>query len=129
MNSGLELPDSRVSHIEMADGVAIVHFSHAYIHKSKGRPGRDRGTGWSQEAELVLREAVASGPLPALPKTISEGFLEVGGIRQELLPLPFQRKVGARLHLLFADGAEVDIVGVKPFVELRGTPIYLEEFP
>jgi hypothetical protein len=129
MNSGLELPDSRVSSIELVDGLAIVHFSHAYIHKSKGRPGRDSGTGWSQEAELVLRKAVASGPLPALPNTISEGFLEVGGITQELLPLPFQRKVGARLHLLFADGGEVEIVGEKPFIELLGTPIYLEEFP
>lgn len=85
--------------------MARVHFSQAYIHKSKGKPGRDPATVWSQEAELVLLEAAASGPLPPLPNLIAEGFLEVGGIRHELIPLPFKRKVGARLHLQFADGS------------------------
>ena len=128
MSSGLELHDSRVSRIEWLDGVATIHFSHAYIHKSKGKPGKDPGSGWSQEAELVLREAAASGPLPPLPNTISEGYLEVGGIRHELIPLPFKRKVGARLYLLFVDGTETEIVGNKPVMELLGNPIYLEDF-
>ena len=128
MSSGLELHDSRVSRIELVNGAAMIHFSHAYIHKSKGKPGRDPGTGWSQEAELILREAAVSGPLPPLPNTISEGFLEVGGIRHELIPLPFKRKVGARLYLLFVDGTETEIVGEKPILELLGTPIYLEDF-
>jgi hypothetical protein len=129
VNSGLELQDSRVNHIELADGVALIHFSHAYIHKSKGRPGRDPGTGWSQEAELVLWKAAATKPLPRLPNAISEGFLEVGGVRHEIIPLPFKRKVGARLYLLFADGAETELLGEKPFLELLGVPIYLEDFP
>ena len=127
MSSGLELHDSRVSRIELVDGTAMIHFSHAYIHKSKGKPGRDLGTGWSQEAELVLWEAAVSCPLPPLPNTISEGFLEVGGIRHEIIPLPFKRKVGARLYLLFVDGTETEIVGKKPILELLGTPIYLED--
>ena len=118
MSNGLELFDSRVSRIELADGIALIHFSHACIHKSKGKPGRDPSTLWSQEAELVLWEATASGPLPALPNTISEGFLEVGGIRHELIPLPFKRKVGARLYLQFADGAETEIIGKRPVIEL-----------
>jgi len=128
MSSALELHDSRVSHIELAEGVATIYFSHAYVHKSKGKPGRDPGTGWSQEAELVLLEAAVSGPLPPLPNTIAEGFLEVGGIRHEPIPLPFKRKVKARLYLLFVDGTETEIVGNKPVIELLGTPIYLEDF-
>lgn len=129
MRSGLELHDSRVSQLEVSDGVATVHFSHAYIHKSAGTPGRDRGTGWSQEGRLVLSEVEALGSMPYLPNTISEGFLEVGGIRHQVIPLPFRRKVGARLSLVFVDGTELEIVGSKPFVELRGAPIYLEDFP
>jgi hypothetical protein len=117
-----------VSRIELADGVAIIHFSHAYIHKSTGTPGRDRGTGWSQEARLVLSEVATSGPTPPLPNTIAEGFLEVGGIRHEIIPLPFKRKVGGRLYLLFVDGSEVELVGERPFLELLGAPIYLEDF-
>lgn len=128
MRSGLELHDSRVSHIDLLDGVAAVYFSHAYIHKSKGTPGRDRGTGWSQEARLLLSEARTPGPWPSLPNTISEGFLEVGGIRHEVIPLPFRRKVPARLYLAFIDGVEIELSGTRPSIELLGTPIYLEDF-
>jgi hypothetical protein len=129
VSNGLELHDSRVSHIDLTDGLVTIHFSHAYIHKSKGTPGRDQGTGWSQEAQLILSDAVMSGPTPPLPNTIADGFLEVGGIRHEVLPLPFKRKVGARLWLAFADGTHTEITGKRPFVELSGNPIYLEDFP
>lgn len=115
--------------VDFSGGVASVHFSHAYIHKSAGTPGRDRGTGWSQEAVLILSEVETFGPMPPLPNTISEGFLEVGGIKHQLIPLPFRRKVGARLCLVFVDGTELEIIGNRPFIELRGAPIYLEEFP
>ena len=120
MSSGLELYDSRVGRIDLADGVAKIHFSHACIHKSKAT--------WSQEAELVLLGATMPGPLPPLPNTISAGFLEVGGIRHELIPLPFKRKVAARLYLQFEDGTEIEIAGAKPILELLGRPIHLEDY-
>jgi hypothetical protein len=126
MSDVLELHDSRVSHIEWLYGTALIHFSQAYIHKSKGKPGRDPSTTWSQEAQLVLLEATASAPLPALPNTIAEGFLEVGGIRHQLIPLPFKCKVDARLYLQFADGADIEIFGKRPVIELSGSPVYLE---
>ena len=128
MRNGLELHDSRVSHIEWVSGDAVIHFSHAYIHKSKGSPGKDTGTGWSQEAQLIMQGASSLAPSPPLPNTISEGYLEVGGIKHELIPLPFKRRVRAKLNLVFVDGSHMEIVGDKPFVELFGTPIYLEDF-
>ena len=129
MSNALELHDSRVSQIELLDGVATIYFSHAYIHKSKGRAGRDRGTAWSQAALLVLSEVQCHQPLQLiLPNTISEGFLEVGGIKHEIIPLPFKRKVGANLYFSFIDGTEIALSGIRPFLELLGTPIYLENF-
>lgn len=128
MKRGLELHDSRVSQIALLDGVATIHFSHVYIHKSEGTQGKDRGTGWSQEAQLVFSGVDSLGPLPSLPNTISEGFLEVGGICYEIIPLPFKSKTRARLKLSFADGIEFEINGDRPFIELGGTPIYLEDF-
>jgi hypothetical protein len=125
----MELHDSRVSHIDVSGGVASVHFSHAYIHKSAGAPGTDSGTGWSREARLVFSEVQSFGSMPSLPNTICEGFLEVGGIKHHLIPLPFRRKVAATLSLVFVDGTELEIVGDKPFIELHGAPIYLEDFP
>ncbi len=118
-----------MSEVDVTDGVATIYFSHAYVHKSKGTAGRDPGTGWSQEARLVLFDATVSQPLPALPAAICDGYLEVGGIRHELLPLPFKRKVGAALHLEFAEGACIEVLGQRPFVELLGTPIFLEDYP
>ncbi len=128
MSSALELYDSRISRIDEADGIVSVHFSHAYVHKSSGAPGKSAGTGWSQEAVLTLFDVSALPELPPLPNTIAEGFLEVGGIRHELIPLPFKRKVGARLVLIFVDGAQIEIVGDRPFIELKGSAIFLEDF-
>ena len=128
MGSGLDLHDSRVDTVDLSGGNATVHFSHAYIHKSKGPPGRGPGTGWSQEALLLLSGVAACGPLPTLPNIISDGFLEVGGIKHTLLVLPFKRKVAARLCLVFSDGGRLEIVGERPSVELLGQPIFVEEF-
>lgn len=129
MNSALELFDSHVGFINSWDGNATIFFSHAYIHKSKGRPGREAGHGFSQEAQLVLLDVTVSGSLPPLPRIIAEGFLEVGGIKHELIPLPFSRKVAAFLSLEFTDGSIVTIAGQKPNLELLGRPTYLEENP
>lgn len=129
MSSGLELHASRVSQIDLVEGGAVVYFSHAYIHKSKGTPGRDSGSGWSQEAQLVLSEVQYQQPLPLLwPNTISEGFLEVGGIKHEIIPLPFKRKVEVNLYFSFIDGSELKLSGKSPFIELSGKSIYLEDY-
>ena len=128
MTSALELYDSRISRIDEADGIVSVHFSHAYIHKSSGAPGKSAGTGWSQEAVLTLFDVSALPELPPMPNTIAEGYLEVGGIRHELIPLPFKRKVAARLMLVFVDGAQIEIVGNMPVIELKGSAIFLEDF-
>lgn len=128
MASALELYDSRVSHIEARDGIVSIHFSHAYIHKSSGAPGKSAGTGWSQEAVLTLFDVSALPELPPLPNTIADGFLEVGGIRHELIPLPFKRKVAAQLVLVFVDGTQIEIDGNMPVIELKGSAIFLEDF-
>jgi len=129
LKSGFELHDSRISGIDISGGVATIHFSHAYIHKSAGTPGIDPGTGWSQEAQLVLSDVENLESMPQIPNTISDGYLEVGGIKHQLIPLPFKRKVGAILHLTLVDGMEVEIAGKRPFIELLGPPRYLEDFP
>lgn len=128
MSNALELHDSRVSNIELLNAVITIQFSHAYIHKSKGKPGRDSGSGWSQEADLILYDAILLTPLPDLPATISEAYLEVGGIKHELIPLPFKRKVVARFWVQFDNGFEIEIMGNRPIIELHGKSFYLEDY-
>ena len=52
----------------------------------------------------------------------------MGGIRHELIPLPFRRKVAATLRLTFSDGGQMTVTGQRPHIELLGTPIYLDEY-
>lgn len=127
MRSGLDLHDSRIDGVETSDAGAHLHFSHAYIHKSKGTPGRNSGTGSSQEAFLVISAAVVA-QLPPMPNTISDGYLEVGGTRHTSLPLPFTRKADVKLSLVFTDGTSLEISGRGAAVELLGKGIYLEHF-
>ena len=129
LKAALELHDSRLDQIALVDGAAIIHFPHAYIHKSRGTPGKDPGTGWSQEVQLILASASYAGTLPTLPNTISEGYLEVGGIRHELVPLPFSRRGKATLALVFTDGTQFEVSGERPFVELIGAAKFLENYP
>jgi hypothetical protein len=111
------------------DGAATIHFPHAYIHKSSGTPGKDPGTGWSQEVQLVLASATHSEALPTLPNTISEGYLEVGGIHHAFVPLPFSRRGRATLVLVFIDGTRFEVTGERPVVELIGAAKFLENYP
>jgi len=129
LKAALELHDSRLDQIALVDGAAIIHFPHAYIHKSRGTPGKDPGTGWSQEVQLILASASYAGTLPTLPNTISEGYLEVGGIRHELVPLPFSRRGKATLALVFNDGTPFEVSGERPSIELIGAAKFLENYP
>ena len=128
MGSVLELYDARLSYIRFVEDEAEIHFSYAYIHKTKGVPGRDTGTGWSQEAVLFLRNAQAPEPLPPLPNVIVEGYLEVNGIRYELIPLPFDREESCLLHLEFTDDTVFDVRGDHPLIKLEGAKVFLESF-
>jgi len=127
MSAALALHESRVSDIALAGGRARIYFSVAYVHRSKGRPGREPSSVWVQEAQLTVDDAVLSSPLPRLPNTIIEGFLEVGGVRHELLPLPFKRRREAILCVTFADGTEFEIAGCRPVLELAGNPMHVED--
>lgn len=128
MGSTLELYDARLSYIRFADRTAELHFSYAYIHRSKGGAGGSPATGWSQEAILLLEAAQATAPLPPLPNVIVEGFLQVDGTRYELIPLPFEREGACELHLEFSDGAVLDVRGEYPLIKLQGAKVFLEGF-
>jgi hypothetical protein len=58
---------------------------------------------------------------------ISDGYLEVGDIRHEVIPLPFSRHGQAKLALVLADGTQLEIHGERPAIELIGEPKFLED--
>jgi hypothetical protein len=127
MNRALELFESRVDRLSVEAGVVRVHFSHGYVHQSRGKPGSDPGTAWSQELALVLHGAHVKNDGVRLPDDIVGGWLEAGGERYELVPLPFRRPGAATVHLELRRGAVLDVVGRSASVEALDAPIFLEE--
>lgn len=125
MGSELELYEGRVSYLRFVEGGLEIHFSYACIHKFAGQAGREIGKSWSQEAVLTLQEAQAAEPLPPLPNVIQDGYLEVDGVRYELIPLPFERSASALLHLEFHDGTVLEVRGQQPTITLLGEKVFL----
>jgi hypothetical protein len=133
MNQMIELHDSNIAVSWFDYGSAIIIFSHAYIHRSEGEPGKDSGTGWSQRAELVIGEAVEIKLPPAWPCKIYDGFWELNGVVHENeIPLPFVGEGKVRLKLDIADGDDnfmsVEFVGKDAQLTLLGEARYVEEF-
>jgi hypothetical protein len=70
---------------------ATLVFSSLYIHESEGVAGVDKGTGWFQSAEIVVRKAVTSDFAGSWPCSIYTGETEIdGAVHSNTFPLPFQ---------------------------------------
>lgn len=128
MGSQFELFDARLSDVRFLERRVELHFSYAHIHKTVGLPGRDTGKGWTQDTILTLEGAELEEPLPPLPNTIAEGYLEVYGERYELIPLPFLKEGPALLRLEFIDGNTVELRGMSPAIKLEGEKIFIEGY-
>lgn len=128
MSKVLELYDSRVSNISWQDDAAIVHFSVGYIYDAKGVPGASPASEWSQEVNIVLEEAKVLGSMPSLPNAAIGGYLQLGKVHHDMIPVPLHSKHHARLYLQFSDYSELEMVGEAIHVELLGEAILLEGF-
>lgn len=102
-NRALELHDTRLVSISDHGGTVRLRVS-AYLHVSTGRPGRDVGTGWSQELELAIAGAVIESRPADLPMWILDGSLQIDGAAEELVALPLDRAGAIRLDLRGAEG-------------------------
>lgn len=128
MGSQLELYEARLSYLQLDRDPAECHISYAHIHKTKGRPARDTGQGWSQEAILLIEQAQLSPGAPNLPNTIVDGYIETEAERLELIPIPFERSGAARLFLQFADDTSLEITGYNPSIKLVGEKVFLRDY-
>jgi hypothetical protein len=133
MNQMIELHDSEIAVSWFDQGAFIMIFSHAYIHRSDGRPGIDLGTGWSQRAELVIEEAAEIDLPRAWPCTIYHGSLELNGfVHKNAIPIPLLHGRSVRLQLDIADYDDnfsaLEIVGKNAQLTLLGEARYVEEF-
>ena len=129
MNTTIEIHDSTIAQIVEQNGAVIVHFQPAYLHKSEGRPAFDAGTGWVQEARLILSDASIIGDFPNWPCDLMGGEIVVDGERHDnLVPTPLEVAKPTEMHLVCDSIHAVDIMSRGVKLEWIGEPRYVEEF-
>lgn len=129
MNSAIEIHDSEVISITNRGSLLEVCLI-AYIHKSEGTPGRDAGSGWTQDAILTFWNGTLEGTIAEYPARLASGTLVVDGESLDNeIPIPLSRKGNTELKLEIFYNSPVVIRGNEVHLELRGTPTYVEEFP
>jgi hypothetical protein len=122
MGRVLELFDSRVSNFRFQDKKAELHFSFTSIYLE-----HNPEVVWSQEVIVLMEHAALETPLPILPNTVVEGYLELDGERYESIPLPLPQKRNGRLYLQFADESVLALHGEYPELRLAGEKVFLSK--
>lgn len=130
MNACIELHDSRMHGVVAPGGSVVVQFRPAYVHRSEGRPGIDPGTGWVQDFDLVVSEAVLVSTFTELPRDLWDGSLSVGDeVFENEIPLPLDLRGAVRFSAEGSNGERLAIQGARATAEPVGEARYVEEFP
>jgi hypothetical protein len=116
------------------NGSAIIIFSHAYVHESEGRPGRDPGSGWYQRAELMIGEAPEIGLPRAWPCEVSRGAIRLDETELDnVIPIPLAHdgQVQLKLEVIDDNGDDrvIEVSGRRAQLTMLGEAYYVEEFP
>jgi hypothetical protein len=76
-----------------------------------------------------MEHAQLEVPLPPLPNTVIEGYLELNGKHYESIPLPLPQpqKQNSRLYLQFADESVLALHGEHLEIRLVGEKLFLSD--
>jgi hypothetical protein len=129
LQSVIELHDTRlVAVVEV--GTQVIVLLRAYVHRSRGRPAWDSGSGWIQAAVLTFADGKIEGILPALPADIWHGdWIVEGKVSANMLPIPLHQTGEIALTLQLDTPAEITLRGKEALLTLIGDAVYVEEFP
>lgn len=127
MNSALEIHDSTVARISNIGSSTILHFDKAYIHKSKGVAGTDRGTGWLQAIDLEFTDSNPEQLPTSLPVVMSDGQLIVNGkLSNNVFDLPLDESGEVAFIGITSENERVSISAKRIKVIEVGVAEYLE---
>jgi hypothetical protein len=129
--SAIELHDSDLKYLKLSGGSLEIALAPAYIHKSDGIPGSDRGTGWVQDALILVEDAESSVESFETPCELGGGTLKIGtDVYDNLIPLPLDRTAAVLLTLdSMWNDHHISIRGSSVKISLVGEPKYVEVFP
>jgi hypothetical protein len=127
MSAVIEFHDSKFLWLDVQGGTVTVRIA-AVVHRSDGQPGKDAGSVWQQEVEIVVLDSAAP-ERPLQPHNLSDGTLSVGSASfVNVVPLPFQCD-GEVLLELVAEEKTIVVSGTAISVRGVGEARYVEEFP
>jgi hypothetical protein len=130
VNRRIEVHDTTLAGISYQGRDLRVHLAPAYVHASEGRPGLDPGSGWLQDVDLIVSEAVVESSPSRLPAWLSDGTFSAGEIVLENeVPFPLAVPGPVRLRFVTGHGESLAVAGAGASALPRGEPRYLEEFP
>ncbi len=128
-NRAIEIHDSTLDGVSVRDRQAVLSFSSVYIHESAGKPGVDAGSGWVQEAQLRIGDAIVERSFSKFPAELLSGHTKLGSaILDNEIPIPLSHKGIVELRLESWNDEVVLINGNSADLELIGEPQYIEEF-
>lgn len=130
VNSIIELHDSSVGGIDSIRGSCVIRFRPAYIHRSAGRPGFDRGTGWVQDVDIVLENVSTRVGFSEFPCRLSDGSCLIDGVVYENeIPFPVDAFGDIRVSFENQSGQKLGINASRITLNPVGNATYVEEFP
>lgn len=128
-NAAMEFHDSIVAAAKTDGAILTIVLSPAYIHRSTGTPGVDKGTGWRQEVIVALRDCALPFDFPMLPIALVDGQLITSErINDGMVPLPLYHAGQVCVELRFECGGCVRLSASEIRADLAGEPVYLEAF-
>jgi len=128
MQTALEFHDSVLTAVYWREDRLTAELD-AYLHRSTGRPGIDRGTGWQGLVRLSLAAGGGGGKADDLPLDLSYGGVEVRGKKfDNVLPIPSAFATPARVTLVCTSGLKIVLAGTCLDAVLVGEATYVEEF-
>ena len=100
LNSSIEIHDSFLNSVETV-GKQLELTIEAYIHKSKGKPGVDPGTGWTQNVLLTIEDGSFDGNIKNIPWDLADGTLQINDqVSDNMIPIPLDQSGQIELTLI-----------------------------
>lgn len=127
-NAALEFHDSEVGSVTTIGHELSVVFSAAYVHRSAGRPGLDAGKGYIAPLTMKFREATSEGNLPLCFGQLSTGNVECGGVKMDLIPLPYSSDGPIVGYLQFTNGAVLIVHASQMQCTITGEETFVESY-
>jgi hypothetical protein len=129
LNEMIEFHDSNIMQVEVSNSNSMRILMRAYIHKSKGIPGIDPGTGWVQNAELQIKLLYSYGGVPAIRACIVSGMLVIAEKAYlNEIPIPLNCESIIYFSVILDDGSSFSVEGQGITLTLLGEAQYIEEF-